>query len=123
MLRLSRRLVTLLLWLGIALLPLRGAATVLMPVLMQGGAPAATAAADDVAMPCHASPAAQIDAADGPGHTCSLCDLCHSAAAEAPQPPALPALLPDGPPQASACVPIEARAADGLFRPPRSLPA
>ena len=119
MLRLPRRLVTLLLWLGIALLPVRGAATVLMPVLM-GNAPATAASADDSAMPCHASPAmAADDTAGGATHACSLCDLCHSAAAQAPQAPSLPALAAGNAPPNFACAALEPRAPDGLFRPPR----
>lgn len=127
MLRLPRRLATILLWIGIALLPLRGAATVVMPALMLGSGPAAATAQVpeqvQAEMPCHASAAAVVDAAGTANHSCSLCDLCHSAAAQAPQPPALPAQLPDSLPQADISAALEPRAPDGLFRPPRHRPA
>jgi hypothetical protein len=124
MLRLSRRLTTILLWIGIALLPLRGAATVLMPTLMldAAGSTAVVQPADDAAAPCHGTTAAS-DEAQGTAHNCSLCDLCHSAAAQAPDAPALPSALHDGAPRASAPAAPELRTPEGLFRPPRSLHA
>src|SRR5687768_12679568 len=116
MLRLSRRLTTILLWIGIALLPLRGAATVLMPALMldAAGGTAAVQPANEAA-PCHGTTAAS-DEAKVAAHTCSLCDLCHSAAAQAPDSPALPSALHDGAPRAGTAAAPEPRAPDGLFR-------
>lgn len=126
MLRPARRLGTALLWIAIALLPLRGLAASLMPAIVQPAA-SVVAAADE--MPCHGAAAdgsaagehhAQPASAVGDCPTCSLCALCHGSVAQAPQPgfelPALPAL----PPAAAPPTPIEPRALDGLFRPPRT---
>lgn len=127
MLRPARRLGTALLWIAIALLPLRGVAASLMPAMALPAASVA-AAADD--RPCHG--AATDAAAAGEHHaapaaavgdcpTCSLCALCHGSVAQAPQLildlPTLPALSPAAAPPS----PIEPRAPDGLFRPPRTL--
>jgi hypothetical protein len=123
MFRLSRRFTTALLWIAIALLPVRGFAAVMMPMMMVGTEPTtASAPADDVAtaMPCHA---ASQDAGDGSTdatHTCSLCDLCHSSVAAT----TVPVIALSGPHEAqplSASPPaVEPRAPDGLFRPPRT---
>jgi hypothetical protein len=127
MLRTARRLGPALLWIAIALLPLRGLAVSLMPAMAQPAAPVVTAASE---MPCHGAAAdaaaahhdAQAAASvvdDCP--TCSLCALCHGSVAQASQLsldlPALPALPPAAAPPSA----IEPRAPDGLFRPPRTL--
>jgi cytochrome c553 len=76
------------LWLMLALLPLRGFAAGWMPaqqsaqVVMQLGA-----AAPDVAPPCH-------DTDSGPSACCTLCDLCHGAAAAATSAGPMLATLP-----------------------------
>ena len=121
--RLSRRFVAALLWIAIALLPLRGFAAAVMPALM-ASAPAAEAQADDVALavPCHGD-SHDTDATAAPAdstHTCSLCDLCHSSVALAP--PTVLALTTTraAPPRGAAPPAIEPRAPDGLFRPPRA---
>jgi hypothetical protein len=123
MLRLSRRCSTALLWLAIALLPVRGWAVTLMPMAMSG--PAATqavtveagAAEPAAAMPCHGVMTADSDNSTTP--TCSLCDLCHSTVAQAPSPPALPAATADALPSAATSSPVDSRLPDGLFKPPR----
>lgn len=132
MLRLSRRCSTALLWLAIALLPVRGWAVTLMPLAM--GAPSqahaamatepvpqATPAAAQ-AMPCHGAMTPEATSDDGvvTTPTCSLCDLCHSTVAQAPAPPALPAAPDDALPPAAASSPVASQQSDGLFRPPRS---
>lgn len=127
MARPARRLGTALLWIAIALLPLRGLAASLMPAMVQPTAPVA-AALDE--MPCHGAVTddgtagehhSQPAAAVGDCPTCSLCALCHASVAQAPQVsldlPALPALPPAAAPPSA----IEPRAPDGLFRPPRTL--
>jgi hypothetical protein len=124
MARSPRRFAVALLWLALALLPLRGFAALLMPF---GAAPAAaaTVAAETpqhqaAAMPCHG--AAQDDAAAAPqpdDHSCSLCNLCHSGVAAFAAPVlALPA-LPQDAPVAQSAPSVEPRAPDSLFRPPR----
>jgi hypothetical protein len=129
MLRLSRRCSTALLWLAIALLPVRGWAATLMPLLMSAPAPAHAVMANEAAepptvhaMPCHGSMASESATDDyvTTTLTCSLCDLCHTTVAQAPSPPALPAAPDDALPPAPAASPVASQQADGLFRPPRS---
>jgi hypothetical protein len=121
--RLSSRFITALLWIAIALLPVRGLAAAVMPVAMAGMVPAAASAAADetaVAMPCHgASPNATESAADT-SHACALCDLCHSSVAAAPAPPIVMPLSHDAQPLGALPRAVEPRAPDGLFRPPRT---
>jgi hypothetical protein len=115
MFRPAPRLVAALLWLAIALLPLRAMGM----AWMQAGAPnPAVAAAAADAMPCHGG-----DAAAGGGvashHACQLCDLCHAGVTVAPEAPAL-ALAPAAPTPVAAPPGLHGRVApDGLFRPPR----
>lgn len=123
MTRITRHVGPALLWIAIALLPLRGLAVTMMPATVSPSTPVASAAADP---PCHGAatdPAAQ----DEPAATlladcasCSLCALCHASVAQAPaahlELPALPALAPAAAPPSA----IEPRAPDGLFRPPRT---
>lgn len=116
MLRLSLRFSTALLWLAIALVPMRGWATALMPAAMDHGVPVA-AAADESSLPCHAQ-AADTDAT--PAGTCAMCDLCHSAAAQAPDAPVLAAEPHEALPVAATATPIDAATPDGLYRPPRN---
>lgn len=107
---------TWILWLMLALLPLRSFAAGWLPaqqsaqVVMQLSAPSQTQA------PCH-------DADSGPSACCTLCDLCHGAAASAPSDSLLPAVLPR-----TALRPAPARdtgrqALELLERPPRHLAA
>jgi hypothetical protein len=119
MFRPSSRLVAAVLWLVIALLPLRVVAAGWMSPGMVA-APAASVTAD--AMPCHgmASAAADEAASNAPSHhACTLCDLCHAGVTVAPEPHAL-ALHAAG--RASLAVPASPHGRvmpDGLFRPPR----
>ena len=118
MFRPSRRLCAALLWLAIALLPLRGFAALMMPaaeVPLHG-----VVTSMESHGPCHG---AADDPAPGAGaHAgCSLCDLCHSSAlALDALVVRLASLAQAGPPLHPAAAP-EARAPDGLFRPPRTL--
>jgi hypothetical protein len=123
MLRLSRRCSTALLWLAIALLPVRGWAVTLMPMAM--GAQAMAVEAEPAApsvMPCHGAMAAEATAAasESTTPTCSLCDLCHTTVAQAPSPPSWPPAPDDALPPAAAPSPVDSRLPDGLFRPPQS---
>jgi hypothetical protein len=127
MLRLSRRCSTALLWLAIALLPVRGWAVTLMPLAMGLPAPAhaaaleSNAAAPVATMPCHSAMSADAHDSDTAATTtCSLCDLCHSTVAQAPSPLSLPAAPDDALPPAAAPSPVDSRLPDGLFRPPQS---
>ncbi|HET9976873.1 MAG TPA: hypothetical protein VFQ20_05515 [Burkholderiaceae bacterium] len=120
------RLVAALLWLAIALLPLRALGMAWMQAGTIGPAAVATVvatvAAPADAVPCHGGlPAAPAAATDGMAvHlACQLCDLCHAGVTVAPASPALgqaPAsaapdeVLPSHPGRV---------APDGLFRPPR----
>jgi len=110
--RKSRLLPLALLWLLLALLPVRAWAGVTMHLPQP-----------ELAAPCHAEAMAAADAesdgAPADSTPCSLCSVCHGgalpmstqaapAAERCAQ--ALPAARPDAAPQ---------RAPDGLFRPPR----
>ncbi len=131
MLPLSRRLTTALLWLAIALLPIRGLAAAVAPVAMAGVK--ATSAANAIMAPAdHAAPAApchgaaadstndEIAATTDGSHACAMCDLCHVSMAQGSfagiSLPTLPATLP----RAATATPLQPRAPDGLFRPPRT---
>jgi hypothetical protein len=124
MFRLSHRLTTALLWIAIALLPVRGFAAVLMPMAMAGMPPPAVTSspADGTAavMPCHAAVQDASDSSSNTASTCSMCDLCHTTVAQvAAMLVALPELH-ETLPSAAAPSAIEPRAPDGLFRPPRT---
>jgi hypothetical protein len=122
MLRLSRRCSTALLWLAIALLPVRAWAVTSMPLAMGAPAPAGvTQAAEPSAMPCHGAMAADADANSPTTPACSLCDLCHTTVAQAPSPLALPAAPDAAAPLAAVPGCVTSRVPDGLFRPPRAL--
>lgn len=141
----SPRLVAVLLWLALALLPLRGLAAGLMAGPAAGHA-AATAPAD-VPMPCHEQ-AGHHDAMDGGAHhdaaamhadsaddaadegsaavaddcpTCALCALCHGGFAHASALPLVLAAPEAGAPAAATTVRLAPHTPDGLFRPPRPL--
>jgi hypothetical protein len=119
MLRLSRRLTAALLWIAIALLPVRGFAAVVMPMFMPGTQAAAESApADGTAstMPCHG---AMADKGSTPA-TCSLCDLCHGTVAQVEQPSVSLPATHEPQPQAAEPPLLEPRAPDSLFRPPRT---
>lgn len=131
MVRLSRHLTTALLWLAIALLPLRGGLAVAMPHAVGSGQ--AQAHAESTAAPAAAAVSAACDEADahtahtaGDGHassthTCSLCSLCHTtAAAVAAMTLHVPALAPGAPP-AHASRDIVGAVFDAPDRPPRLL--
>jgi len=120
----SRSLTVFLLWLAIALLPIRGWAAAVMPAAGTGAMPVAAQAdhsePHDAALPCH-------DAHDEPtgasGHTCSLCDVCHSAVVAMTGPaPALP-VLPAARPRSGPAPGIERAVQSGPERPPRNLRA
>jgi hypothetical protein len=115
--RLPRRFVTALLWIAIALLPVRGWAAVLMPAVMHHDAGVGISATP----PCHGQQqdAPADEAAAAPG-SCSLCDLCHTSVAQAPAPPQLAAPPQEALPAADAPTSIEPRAPDRLYRPPRT---
>jgi hypothetical protein len=121
--RLSRRFTTALLWIAIALLPVRGFAAVMMPMFMSGlPSTVASASADSTAaaMPCHGAAADDSSAPASGSHTCSLCDLCHGTIAQVEHPNvALPATH-EAQPEAAVPVVLEPRAPDSLFRPPRT---
>ncbi|EHR70085.1 hypothetical protein BurJ1DRAFT_1212 [Burkholderiales bacterium JOSHI_001] len=113
--RASRRPVVLLLWLLLALLPLRGWA--------QGTMGLAATATHAQALPCHGEmaehPPGHADSDGASKSACSHCDLCHAAAApnDLQAPPS--AALPDTAPAAMSTQAPAATAADSLFRPPR----
>ena len=130
MLRHSRHLTTALLWLAIALLPLRGGMAAAMPHAM--GGVAAQAQAQPVAEPAAMMSAACDEAAShsahaaGDGHassthTCSLCSLCHSTAAAVAAMSLHISALPTGAPPAHASRDIVCAVFDAPERPPRLL--
>ncbi len=121
--RLSRRFVAALVWIAIAVLPVRGLDATVMPGLMSDMAPAmATSAPTDetaVATPCHAA-SQDVTSDTDATHACALCDLCHSSVAAAPASPAVMPVLHDVQPVGALPRAVEPRAPDGLFRPPRT---
>ena len=124
MLRPRRLHVATLMWLALALLPLRGLALAVMaqqppaPATLQASAEAQPLAQAPVQHPCHDdSSAAPADA--GHAGICHLCDLCHSAMAT-PQALVLPAR--PAPAQAPAwpeAVAPPAGPGGGIYKPPR----
>jgi cytochrome c5 len=103
------------LWLLLALLPLRGWTAAVMHL------PTADAAMAS-AMPCHAS--AEDDAhaphvaPAGEAMTCTLCDLCHGVVAWTAPATAAPAPLAEAPPSAGLPSALQV-VAKPLYRPPR----
>jgi hypothetical protein len=121
--RSSRRFIAALLWIAVALLPVRGLAAAVMPVLMSGMAPAAASAPVDemaAAMPCHGASQDAASDADTTSHNCALCDLCHSSVAAAPAAPAAMPVMHDAQPVSAMPRAALPHAPDGLFRPPRT---
>lgn len=121
-----------LIWLCLALLPLRGMAhaTMLAAGMPQGMAVLQLDAASGMPCPLHATVsddalAAATPAVDGAtaepqnAHSCQLCDLCHSAALPMAMLSSAEAALPDAAPAAGASLGAGRLAPDGLFRPPR----
>ena len=122
MLRPSRPLTVWLLWLAIALLPLRAWAAAAMPVAMVAEAAAAMAtdvdapAMSDAAGPCHLG---SDEAGVADGRSCSLCGVCHSAVVSMPSlASALPA-MPVARPPIDASAGVERPVSGGPDRPPR----
>ena len=118
----SRRLW--IIWLMLALLPLRGwaAAGMAMPVVVVEASAHATRQATDGSVaampPCHE---AGGDLAGSAGHDCHLCDLCHAAAADLAG-IALPMTpRPDPSPRPALARDTGRHAVGGLERPPRTL--
>lgn len=127
MFRPSRSLTIWLLWLAIALLPVRAWAGVAMPVAMSGMAAAtvqpeaqvAGAEPEHSAMPCHGT-SDRVDDTAAP-QACNLCAVCHAAFATLPSlQPLVSALSPERPAAAFAPA-VEAAALAGPERPPRVL--
>jgi hypothetical protein len=124
MLRASRPLTLWLIWLAIALLPLRGWAASTMPVAVVAEAATAMAMAEapsaiaDLAGPCHQD---ADEASVAGSHSCGLCGVCHSAVASTPTlTPTLPTLPSHRPPIDPA--PRDERPVQGgPDRPPRSV--
>jgi hypothetical protein len=124
MLRLSRPLTLVLLWLAIGLLPMRGWAAAVMPVTMAAEALASAASApadagDEASpMPCHG--AVIDDSSAGSNTGCSHCDVCHAATAVLPSVatplPVLPAAHPGLEPSPGVEHPVQS----GPERPPRN---
>jgi hypothetical protein len=123
-----------LLWLLIALMPVRGIAQSLMVGGAFGHSPAATSpAAAENPCPMHAiqGDAAARDAlaavasgalgaqSTASSHVCSLCDVCHSAVLPLDLPLAHDGILPDAAPRPSLGLGAGRAAPTDLFRPPR----
>jgi hypothetical protein len=116
MFRPSSRLVAAVLWLVIALLPLRVVAAGWMS---PGIAAGSVVSAATNAMPCHGMPADESGGGAPMHHACNLCDLCHAGVTVAPEPPAL-ALASAAQERATRPSSSHGRVApDVLFRPPR----
>lgn len=126
-----------LLWLLIALLPLRGGAHVgmmLNTAAHTGVAAAATAQGDALSdhavdLPCHESAAADSTDASATDPTraaashCSTCDACHASLAPAPADAPSWAALPTAAPTPAPDTGLPPGVVRGLYRPPRALHA
>jgi hypothetical protein len=120
----SRRLC--LLWLMLALLPLRGwaVATMAAPspatmaVQQQATETGDTGKWAVAVMPCHEATDSG-DEATSAGNACTLCDLCHSAVTVHSIPLLAGALPPDAMPRPRVARDTGRNAAGGLERPPR----
>jgi hypothetical protein len=121
-----------LIWLCLALLPLRGMAhaTMLASGVPQGLAALQVDTASVIPCPMHASVADAVQAAVQPTphgaadespnmHSCQLCNLCHSAALPIALLSSADGALPDAAPVAVASLGAGRLAPDGLYRPPR----
>lgn len=116
------RRATWILWLMLALLPLRGwaAATMGVPAIDASTAAAAMSAEasdSDRTLPCHT--AAGDDG--GPAGNCQACDWCHAALGLPADATLTTAELPAAPPRVSAASDTGRRLIGGLDRPPRNL--
>lgn len=119
-------------WLVLALLPLRGwaVASMTMPALQTvqaGQADPASPAAEAMPMsragsmtaPCHQT--ADANPNGGAVNACTLCDLCHGASSVSPELTLPIAPPPDALPQPGIACDTGRHAPGGLERPPRSL--
>jgi hypothetical protein len=114
----NRRWSFVLLWIALALLPMRGVANVVMHLPAAGG--------ETTAPPCHgpmghpaataAEPAPATDAADA-AHPCAMCDLCHGASAVSSSRPVAAAFAP--PRVAATTAPATEHQTQPSLRPPR----
>ena len=109
-------------WLMLALLPLRGwaAASMTVPAAAVEASVQIAQAADQAAaaLPaCH--DVAGDESTPAGGHACNLCDLCHGAVADMAQPTLLPEPPPDVSPRPAATQDTGRQAVGGLDRPPR----
>ena len=112
-------------WLMLALLPMRGwaVASMVMPSAPVGLASEVSSDAQphhssSAMAPCHE--AAQDDGSGGEAtHACTLCDLCHSASSVSPQMVLPAAPVPDALPPPAAARDTGRHAVGGLDRPPR----
>jgi hypothetical protein len=126
MLRPSRALTVWLLWLAIALLPIRAWAFAAMPVEMVAGAAVVTVASDlslthnDGAGPCHQG---NDEGGVGENHSCGLCGVCHSAVVALPSLMPTPPSLPSARPAIAPAPGVERPVLAGPDRPPRIVPA
>lgn len=124
MLRPSRPITVWLLWLAIALLPLRGWAASTMPVAVVAEAATVMTMAEapsahaDLAGPCHQD---GDEASVAGSHSCGLCGVCHSAVVSMPTlTPTLPT-LPSARPPIDPAPGVERPVQGGPDRPPRSV--
>jgi hypothetical protein len=115
------------LWLLIALMPVRGIAQSLMSFApAQPNEVAATTPADAMPCPMHLATdgnAASMPAPDGntsiPSHACSLCNVCHSAMLPLAWAPSPASALPEDAPLPAGGLGAGRAAPSELFRPPR----
>lgn len=122
MLRPSRPLTVWLLWLAIALLPMRAwaASTMTVAMVAEAAAVIATVEAGSInsnAGPCHQGNEESAGATSS--HSCGLCGVCHSAVVSLPNIasalPALPSTSPPSDPDPG----VERAVLSGPDRPPR----
>ncbi|MES2957090.1 MAG: hypothetical protein V4792_02830 [Pseudomonadota bacterium] len=119
------RRATWILWLMLALLPLRGWAVAAMGVPTAAQSAAAAVQVEDASSTQHgaALPPCHADSSDDgtATTTCQACDWCHAALGIAADVALVETVLPDDPPAPARVADTGRRAPGGLDRPPRTL--
>ncbi|WP_130433034.1 hypothetical protein [Rivibacter subsaxonicus] len=112
----TRRWTVLVVWIALALLPMRGFAHAVMLGTGAVGASSVTQIAETVLPPCHVAATDAQPASAG----CQMCDLCHGVTAPASAPAAVAEPQPQAPPQSDSSLDAGRQQPDGPFRPPRA---
>jgi hypothetical protein len=113
----TRRWTVLVVWIALALLPMRGFAHAVMVGTGAASTSSAAQLAETILPPCHGVAA---DAGQPSAAGCLMCDLCHGVAAPVAALVAAPQSLPQMAPLAGSTLGAGRQQPDGPFRPPRA---